>query len=211
MKSLEFFKPNKNSKIRLFCFHHGGGSASTFYPWVTLLPVEVVAIQLPGRETRYKEPLLESMKEVVPHILEDFKKYTEKPFVIFGHSVGALIGFELVRSLRRLRLSLPLHLVMSGCKAPHLPLGRRSLHDLPTPKLISELTIYNGIPSEILNGDPELLDLFFPIIRADFKIGAMVFGHIGDRYGRKKALLLSISLMSLSTIAIVSTVTTKAP
>lgn len=172
MKWVEFFQTNRKSKLRLFCFHHGGGGASTFYPWLKEMPeaVELATVQLPGRENRFREPLLDSIDAVIPLLLEDFKAYLDKPYVLFGHSLGGLISFELTRALRRQRLPLPHHLILSGTKAPHLPLNRKMLHNLPSDKLISELFIYNGVPKEILNGDKELMELFLPIIRADFKI-----------------------------------------
>ena len=132
--------------------------------------VELAAVQLPGRETRFSEPLLDNIDAVISPLLEDFKSYLDKPFILFGHSIGGLISFELTRALRKQGLPLPLHVIISGSRAPHLPINRLPLHNLPTPELISALSIYNGMPKEILNDNNELAELFFPIIRADFKI-----------------------------------------
>lgn len=172
MKWIELYKPESKSKVRLFCFHHGGGGASTFYKWAEKLPktIELATVQLPGRESRFSEPLLQNMEDVIDELLKNFKGYLEKTFVFFGHSIGAKICFELTRALRRSGLSLPSHLIVSGCNAPHLPSRRRPIHTLPDEELIPELLIYNGTPPEILGDNNEIIKLYLPIIRADFKI-----------------------------------------
>jgi medium-chain acyl-[acyl-carrier-protein] hydrolase len=93
----------------------------------------------------------------------------DKPFIFFGHSIGALIAFEFVRALRRKGISKPEHLIVSGTKAPQTPLKKQPIHDLPNVKFIEELKKYNGIPDYIIE-DEELMSIFIPIIRADFCI-----------------------------------------
>jgi medium-chain acyl-[acyl-carrier-protein] hydrolase len=172
MQWIEFYKPNNKSKVRLFCFHHGGGGASAFYKWADKLPetIELGAVQLPGRENRFDEPLLQNMEEVIHGLLKNFDSYLGKPYIFFGHSMGAKISFELARALRNLNLPLPSHLVVSGCGAPHLPSDRPPIHALPDHEFISQLLIYNGIPPEIINNKEDLINLYLPIIKADFKI-----------------------------------------
>ena len=114
------FKQERNSSVRLFCFHYGGGSASAFREWPKDIPdfAELIAIQMPGRESRFNEPLLNNVSEVVEQLYMNFDRYLDKPFIFFGHSIGALIAFEFVRTLRR-RINLqPKHLIVSGTKAP---------------------------------------------------------------------------------------------
>lgn len=172
MNWIEFFKPNDKCAFRLFCFHYSGAGASTFYPWVSKLPedVELGAIQLPGRETRFDESLLTNMEEVISGLVEDFKSYLEKPFLLFGHSLGALISFELVRALKNLDLQSPMHLIVSGCRAPDLPSQRRHVHNLSDNDLVTSLLMYNGISKKIIVENPGFLELFLPIVRADFTI-----------------------------------------
>ena len=162
---------NKSTKLRLFAFHHAGGNASMFRPWMQYLAssVDIIAVQLPGRGTRFVEPLLHDLKSVVNNLVENFSNYLDKPFIFFGHSVGALISFELVRALRKEKYPLPCHLIVSGTRAPHLPSRRKKIHNLSDSEFVSELVSYNGIPSGLLE-DKELLSLLIPVIRADFTI-----------------------------------------
>ena len=164
-------KQEKNSYIRLFCFHYGGGSASTFREWSKDLIdyAELIAIQLPGREERFNEPLLNNVSQIVDNLCLNFNNYLDKPFIFFGHSIGALITFEFVRALRRKGISQPEYLIVSGTKAPQIPLKKPPIHALPDLKFIEELKKYNGIPNFIIE-DEDLMSIFSPIIRADFCI-----------------------------------------
>ena len=165
------FKQEKSSYIRLFCFHYGGGSASAYRDWAKDLieHVDLVAVQLPGRESRFGEPLLDNVSQVATELYKNFNSYLEKPFVFFGHSIGALIAFEFVRLLRKNGVPQPKHLIVSSTKAPQVPLKKAPIHHLPDPELIEKIREYNGIPSNILE-DQELMSIFLPIIRADFSI-----------------------------------------
>ena len=165
------FKQEKNAYTRLFCFHYGGGSASAYREWAKDLAdhVELIAIQLPGRENRFNEPLLNNVSDIVDRLCLHFNGYLDKSFIFFGHSIGALIAFEFVRALRRKGIQPPKHLIVSSTKAPQVPLKRALIHNLPDLKLIEEIRKYKGIPSTILE-DKELMAIFLPIIRADFCI-----------------------------------------
>ncbi len=165
------FKCNKNSYISLFCFHYGGGSASAYKKWAKDIidQVDLVAIQLPGRENRFREPLLKNVSQVTNELYKNFDSYIHKPFIFFGHSIGALIAFEFARLLRKKDISEPKHLIVSAAKAPQLPLKRSIIHNLPDSKFVEEICKYNGIPNNILE-DQGLASIFLPIIRADFSI-----------------------------------------
>lgn len=165
------FKCSKNSYIRLFCFHYGGGSASAYKEWARDLveQVDLIAVQLPGRESRFGEPLLDNVSHVVNELYKSFDSYLERPFIFFGHSIGALIAFEFVRLLRKNGVPQPKHLIVSGTKAPQVPLKRAPIHNLPDSTLTKKIREYNGIPNDILE-NPELMSIFLPIIRADFSI-----------------------------------------
>ena len=165
------YKKNPNSKIRLFCFHHSGGGASAYYPWIDHLSpyIEMIAIQLPGRENRFTEPLNNSLTDITAKLTEGFKVYTDKPFIVFGHSLGALVSFEFMKSVHQLYSLYPRHMIVSATKAPHLPFRMKHLSKLDDKTLKEELRIYNGIDERILNNE-ELLELFLPIIKNDFSI-----------------------------------------
>lgn len=165
------YKKNPSACIRLFCFHHSGGGASAYYPWVEHLSpkIEMIGIQLPGRENRFIEPLNCDLKDIVAKLSDGFSLYKDKPFFVFGHSLGALISFEFIKSIRQLYALSPLHIIISAAKAPHLPFRMKPLSQLDDKALKEELRVYDGIDGRILSND-EILDIFFPIIRSDFSI-----------------------------------------
>lgn len=153
--------------LRLFCFHHAGGGASGFRPWTKRLSngIEVVAVQLPGREDRLDEPLLQEMDLVTAPLADALSPLLDRPFAFFGHSTGAVICFELARVLRQRGLPQPRLLIVSGQNAPGLkPAAPR--HQLSDPEFIEVLRDCDGTPDVVL-GNPELLELLLPRIRAD--------------------------------------------
>lgn len=170
MKCIQYLKLNRNSELRLICCHHAGGSASYFYPWIKYFTgnIEILTIQLPGRGSSCNQTPMNTMEAVLKQLLKEFKDWIDKPFLLFGHSLGALIIFELSRRLAALSV-LPEHLIVSGCRAPHLSMRRKPISALPDKEFISELLNYNGTPKELLEHQ-ELLELFLPSLRADFTI-----------------------------------------
>jgi medium-chain acyl-[acyl-carrier-protein] hydrolase len=153
------------------CIPYAGGNAFAYRGWQPLLPsaVEVVAVQPPGRDVRFSEPPSEAMDAYVPALAEALLPRLERPLAIFGHSLGALIAFELVRHLRTAGLPAPVHLFLSGMQAPHLPPLEPDVHLLPDEQLIARLRRLNGTPEEVLQSRP-LLEVVLPAIRADFKL-----------------------------------------
>ena len=103
------YKKNQQASIRIFCFHYAGGGASFCRDWVNHLStdIEVIAIQLPGREQRYAEPYYTRMKPLISELSRVIQGYLNKPYIFFGHSLGAIIGYELIRELKRLKLRQP--------------------------------------------------------------------------------------------------------
>jgi medium-chain acyl-[acyl-carrier-protein] hydrolase len=163
--------PKACAHLRLFCFPYAGGGASIFRAWSNDLPVdvEVCPIQLPGHENRVStvpftrlEPLVEALEQVL-------LPYLDIPFVFFGHSMGALVSFELARQLRRQGRLAPFHLFVSGCRAPQIPAVNASIHQLPKDEFLEKLRHLNGTPMVILQ-NAELMQLLLPVIRADFSI-----------------------------------------
>jgi medium-chain acyl-[acyl-carrier-protein] hydrolase len=165
------YKKNSNASVRLFCFHHSGGGASTYYPWVEHISphIELISIQLPGRENRFTEPLTNNLQDIICNLTEEFHPYTDKPFFVFGHSLGALISFEFIQVIHKLYSIFPMHMIVSAARAPHLPFRMKHLSQLEDKELKEKLIIYNGIDERILHND-ELLRLFLPIIKNDFSI-----------------------------------------
>jgi medium-chain acyl-[acyl-carrier-protein] hydrolase len=163
---------NPRARLRLFCFHHAGGGASSFRAWPGLLPtsIEVVSCHLPGHEERFREAPLLSIDELVDDIISEIRQLLDIPFAFFGHSFGAMVAFYLARGLRTNGLDLPQRLIVSGCRPPHLPPTREPIHQLPSEQFIERLQQrYESIPEAILS-DPDARDLFASILRADFTI-----------------------------------------
>ena len=163
--------PAKEARLRLFCFPYAGGSAVTFRRWHEALPpdVEVIAVQLPGRGARRAEAPFTNMRPLVEAVAAVVAPHLDRPFALFGHSMGAAIAFELVRQLRRLYGAEPYHLFVSGRRAPHLPDTERPLHNMPEPEFVEELRRLNGTPPEVL-AHKELMELMIPLLRADFSV-----------------------------------------
>lgn len=166
--------PRPNSQLRLFCFSYAGGSAVDFLAWrAKLAPrIDVCPLQLPGRGARLREAPLLSPAEVVDAALAAVREHMDVPFVCFGHSLGALLAFELARHCRSFGLPMPIRLIVSGCGAPrYLRSTQRPnpLHLLNDNELIAALRRYNGTPRQVLD-NRELMELVLPVIRADFQL-----------------------------------------
>ncbi|WP_372390811.1 thioesterase II family protein [Xanthomonas sp. NCPPB 3582] len=164
------FKRNHQARLRLFCFPYAGGSAGLFEPWGRVFEgVDVVGVQLPGRSNRISEKPIDSLAEIVARLIVELRGLDDLPFVFFGHSNGALICFELARELQRRGIGGLQHIILSGRRAPHLPRVHPNTHDLPHDAFIEELRSINGTPEELLS-NMELMNLFVPVLRADFKV-----------------------------------------
>ena len=168
---LRYLRRRPLADLQLFCFPFAGGGASAFRKWDTKLPgnIEVCAIQLPGREDRLLEPPFRQIGPLVNALSELVVIGLDKPFVFFGHSMGALVAFELSRRLRRLGGRQPDHLIVSGFRAPHLPDRQAPTYDLPETSFLEELRRLGGTPDEVLQSS-ELMTLFTPTLRADFAL-----------------------------------------
>lgn len=164
-------RPNSQAGLRLFCFPYSGAGASVFYPWSDVLPatVEVYPVQFPGRETRLAEPPFTRLAPLVQAAAQALLPYLDRPFAFFGHSLGALVSFELVRHLRRQRGPGPVHLFVSGHDAPQIPDCNPPIHNLPEPEFVEKLRRLNGMSEEVLE-NAELMQLLLPILRADFAV-----------------------------------------
>ena len=164
-------KPRSNPKLRLLCFAYAGGSAWIFRTWAEQLPatVELCAIELPGRGKRMTEPALTTVAAIIETLGPELRPYLNLPFACFGHSLGALIAFELCRWLRRTVQLTPDHLWVSAAQAPQLPIEKAPMHTLPDAAFINELKHYQGTPDSILN-HAEMMSLVLPILRADFTV-----------------------------------------
>jgi medium-chain acyl-[acyl-carrier-protein] hydrolase len=164
-------KPNPDARLRLFCFPYAGGAASVFRNWSDGLPadVEVCPIQFPGRGTRLTEPPFSQLSQLVEALTETLLPLLDKPFALFGHSLGSLVIFELARRLRANHQVRPVRLFVSAGPAPQIPHRGHPIHSLPEKEFAAELHRLNGTPAELLNHD-ELMEIVLPSLRADFAL-----------------------------------------
>jgi surfactin synthase thioesterase subunit len=152
----------------LFCFPHAGGAASYFHPWsASLAPdIEVLAVQYPGREDRVGEPCVSSMADLADQIHAALGSSLPETFAFFGHSMGAILAFEVARRMAREEGRGPAHLFLSGRPAP--PRHRhRNLRQAPESVLVAELRSLGATDPRILQ-DSEMLELILSAIRADY-------------------------------------------
>jgi medium-chain acyl-[acyl-carrier-protein] hydrolase len=164
------WKPNRRANVRLFCFPYAGGGDSIFRSWQQNVSdtIEVCAVQLPGRGSRISEPACTRINQLVRAAGAALASYLDKPFALFGHSMGALIAFELTRHLRKEYGALPVHLFVSSRPAPQTTSEPFDLDQLAT-ELPELLRRRNSTRKESVE-DPELMELVLPMLRADLAL-----------------------------------------
>lgn len=165
-------QPRSRPDIRLFCFPYAGAGASVFQAWPQLVPasVDVCAVRLPGRESRFDEPLHTSLGAVIDELAPLIGRHAVRPYAFFGHSLGALVAFELARRLRDQGLPPPRYLFASARVAPQLDDNEGiPVHSLPDGPLCEHLGRLEGTPAEVLDNE-DLMALVLPVIRADYQI-----------------------------------------
>ena len=142
-----------------------------YHTWAAALQnVEVCPIQLPGRESRMREPALARMSLLVDALAVAMRPYLSSPFAFYGHSMGALISFELARRLISDGQPGPRHLFVSARRAPQLRDDCPFLHTQPEPVFVEQISIRYGALPKVIADDPELMRLFLPTLRADLAV-----------------------------------------
>ena len=126
-------------------------------------------MQFPGRGERMLETPYTKVSPLVEAMAIAMRDYLDKPFAFFGHSLGAVVGYELARHLQKEYGLQPRQLFVSGRRAPHVPNHEPPTYDLPQDEFIEELRRLNGTPKEVLE-QPELLHMILPLLRADFEM-----------------------------------------
>ncbi|MFO7587674.1 MAG: alpha/beta fold hydrolase [Gemmatimonadota bacterium] len=191
-------------RIRLFCFPYSGAGASIFGGWTRALPefVEVRAVELPGRGRRIREATVPRLPALVDDVAALLETELDAPYALFGHSMGALLAFELARSLRRTGANGPVHFFASGHAAPQTPRTDDPLHVLPEDEFVERVRSLEGTADELLEHE-EFRRILIPVLRADFAVcetyvhepgepldcGITVFGGVGDPYVDRDTLL----------------------
>lgn len=165
------FEPELEHEIALYCFPPAGGGAATYRLWQRTLPsaVGVYRFQPPGRENRFREPFCSSFEDYVAAAASLIAERGNRPFALFGHSMGAVVAYETARAVRELTGREPMHLFVSAFRSPRTP-HAEPIHELPDAELVAELQRrYDGIPAQVL-ANPEVLELTLPIVRSDLAL-----------------------------------------
>jgi medium-chain acyl-[acyl-carrier-protein] hydrolase len=163
-------RANPQARLNLICFPYAGGGAQIFNNWHgTFAEVQTCAVQYPGRGSRVKEQPFTDCRALVETFIPHLLPFLNKPFVFFGHSMGAIIAYEVARHVHELHGLQPERLIVSARRAPQIPLQEPTTYDLPDAEFVEELRRLNGTPQAVLD-NPELMQLMLGIIRSDFTL-----------------------------------------
>ncbi|WP_320783227.1 thioesterase II family protein [Streptomyces sp. CRN 30] len=158
------------ARYTLVCLPHAGGSATFYRPWAALLPpeVELLAVQYPCREDRLEDSEITGMGELVDAVADAVTPLLDRPYVLFGHSMGSAVAWELARELARRGAPGPRRLFASGRAAPGTAVTG-DLHRQSDAVLDAELSRLGGTGREILD-DPGLRALVLTAVRHDYRV-----------------------------------------
>jgi medium-chain acyl-[acyl-carrier-protein] hydrolase len=186
-----FAHGSRAPRWRLLCLPYAGGSAGIYSRWANYLPsdVELLAVQYPGREERMGETPIGDLLTLARTLAGIVQALPPRPYAVFGHSLGALIGFEMVRALRKKGQPLPQWLFLSGSGGPRInTYCDNPRHRWTDEAFVEELRRMDGTPAELLE-NPELMGLVLPMLRADL---AAV-----DTYNYADALALHVPIQAI--------------
>ncbi|WP_035845798.1 thioesterase II family protein [Kitasatospora azatica] len=163
------YHPSPEAAVRLVCFPHAGGSGTFYFPVSAAMPtsVEVLAVQYPGRQDRRSEPSIEDIAPLADQIFDALQAWTDRPLAFFGHSMGAVLAFEVARRFQDKLGAPPVVLFASGRRAPDR-YRDENVHSLDDDGLIREMQRLNGTDAQLLS-DEELLRMILPALRSDYR------------------------------------------
>jgi medium-chain acyl-[acyl-carrier-protein] hydrolase len=158
----------EQARQRLVCFPYAGAGASLFRSWPARMPatIEVVAVQLPGREDRSREPPPDDLRALARACAIALRPYCTMPFSVYGHCAGALLAYEVAHEMGGRFGLWPDRFIAAAQRAPGAPADERRLDELPDEAFLEEMRRRGGIPEAVL-GNRELLRFLLPLVRAD--------------------------------------------
>ncbi|PUA27028.1 MAG: hypothetical protein B0W54_19545 [Cellvibrio sp. 79] len=157
--------------MQLFCLPYAGAGASAFRCMKETLPssIEVCPLHLPGREHRYSAPLINQSFELIPQLARQLQAEVKGDYAIYGHSMGSLLGFELIRFLRRNSFLMPVHFFAAARGAPSLSGEYEHFSGLDDNEFIARIGQFGGLPEKILT-NREIMNIVLPVLRSDFQL-----------------------------------------
>lgn len=163
------YRPSSDARFRLLCFPHAGGAATFFAPFARELApdIDVVAVQYPGRQERYREPLVAELGTLVDAIRAAMANSTGVRTAFFGHSMGAIVAYEVAKQLHPMSADYPVALFASGRRAPSIYRDER-VDTLPDSEIRRELLNLGGTGSALLD-DPEMAAAITRVFRNDYR------------------------------------------
>ncbi|HEX4222561.1 MAG TPA: alpha/beta fold hydrolase [Pseudonocardiaceae bacterium] len=166
---LKVFHSTRGDAVRLVCLPHAGGSASFFFPMAKSIgsAVEVVAVQYPGRQARRHEPGIDNIPEFADEIFAAVRQLDDRPLALFGHSMGAVLAYEVAIRMSQAGLPAPTRLFASGRRAPSCYRDEQ-LHKGSDQQIVAELRTLGG-PNQAMLADPEILAMILPAVRSDYR------------------------------------------
>lgn len=171
-RSLRRYRSPTQSRVRLVCFPWCGAGASVYRRLALSMPerIELLAVQLPGREERFSERRLVRMQEVIDHVMSDIVALQDRPLVLFGHSMGGLVAYEMALALRNRTGREPDMLIVSGHGAPRSRGATDpSWHNASDEQFIANICQLGGTPTDILD-DRDMMQTLIPVMRADYEV-----------------------------------------
>lgn len=165
---LPFGSGPEHAGARLFCLPFAGGGASNFLGWRKLLPsLGVAPVQYPGHETRFDEVPLQRLDHMLAGLVDAIAPLLDRPYMVFGYSMGAKLGFALIQRLEQLELRTPLCLFVGAHLPPDRKSGAARAIGLPDQEFKQVLREFGGMPEELFE-DEEFCAMVLPVLRADF-------------------------------------------
>ncbi|MFD2762817.1 thioesterase II family protein [Micromonospora eburnea] len=157
--------------FRLFCLPYAGGGAAVYRAWQEAAPagVQVLALEPPGRGTRLREAPFRRVAPLIRSLADALTDALDRPYALFGHSMGGLLAFELARALRRRPVRQPAHVFVSAAASPGTAPTRPLLHCATDDEIRRRLAELGGTPPGLLD-NVELMELMLPVLRADFAV-----------------------------------------
>ncbi|MBS0636169.1 MAG: thioesterase [Verrucomicrobia bacterium] len=159
------YQPRNNPKGRIFCIPYAGATAAYYRAWIPYISsdIELVGVEIPGR-AYLKDLPATSMSDLISTILPQIELLVDRPFVLYGHSYGSCIAYELAKHLH------PKALFVSSRRAPHIPSPLPPASPLPDNEFLDVMqNLYNAIPASVLK-DKELLNMLLPTFKEDIRI-----------------------------------------